>query len=142
MLEIEPEDGEALQALENLLQQQGQWPELIEVLRRQLSLADDPIYQATLLLKIAKLQREALEDYEGALATYRRLLLLRPDDVEGLLGVEELCERLERWTEAAEAVEKARLVVPAAPPSPPEWGRKADLAAVAPTSFYRAECLG
>ena len=104
LLEAVPADGEALGALERLHGQAGRSAEVLEVLRRQLAVAEEPAAKTALLLRMASLQDGALQDPVGALATLRRLLELKPDDAEALERMDALCTRAERWPEVADVL--------------------------------------
>ncbi len=104
LLEALPSDAEALTALERLHGQAGRPAEVLEVLRRQLAVADAAPAKTALLLRMADLQEKSLQDAVGALATLRRLLELKPDDAEALERMDVLCTRAERWPEVADVL--------------------------------------
>jgi golgin subfamily B member 1 len=104
LLEAVPADGEALGALERLHGQAGRSAEVLEVLRRQLAVVEEPSAKTALLLRMASLQDGALQDPVGALATLRRLLELKPDDAEALERMDALCTKAERWPEVADVL--------------------------------------
>jgi tetratricopeptide (TPR) repeat protein len=104
VLEAAPADAEALSALEKLHGQAGRSAEVLEILRRQLAVAEEPSARIALLLRMSALQDGALKDPVGALATLRRLLELKPDDQEALERMDALCTRAERWPEVADVL--------------------------------------
>ncbi|MFZ5470742.1 MAG: tetratricopeptide repeat protein [Myxococcota bacterium] len=106
VLEVLPSDPEALDAIGRLLGKQNKVPELLEILRRQLSTTEEPARRANLLFQIGSLQDEHQKDAMGALATFRRLLELRPDDALALSRMDQLCEELQRWPELADVLAK------------------------------------
>ncbi|MBI3185601.1 MAG: tetratricopeptide repeat protein [Myxococcales bacterium] len=106
VLEVVPSDAEALDSIGRLLGKQGKVSELLEVLRRQLSLCEEPSRRAALLFQIGSLQHEQVKDAPGALATFRRLIELKPDDPAALERMDQLCEQLERWPELADVLAK------------------------------------
>jgi tetratricopeptide (TPR) repeat protein len=102
VLELSPTDPEALDQVGRLLGRQGRVPELIEILKRQLAVAEDTNRRATLMFQIGVLQEEQLKDGVGALTTFRRLLELKPDEPAALERMDRLCEAQERWPELAD----------------------------------------
>ncbi|MBS1151702.1 MAG: adventurous gliding motility protein AgmK, partial [Myxococcaceae bacterium] len=105
-LELVPTDPEALEQVGRLLGRQGRVPELIEVLKRQLAMAEDSNRRAALMFQIGVLQEEQLKDGIGALTTFRRLLELKPDEPAALERMDRLCEAQERWPEFADVLSK------------------------------------
>ncbi|MCY1021687.1 tetratricopeptide repeat protein [Pyxidicoccus sp. MSG2] len=112
VLELRPTDTESLDATVRLVASQGKPTELLEVLRRQLAVAEEPARRAAVLFQIGTLQEEQLKDSLGALATFRRLLELKPDDVPTLERMEALCQKQERWPELADALAKRIALLP------------------------------
>jgi len=106
VLQLAPSHQEALDNVGRLFHRLGKARELYEVLRRQASVADEPGGRAALLFQMGALQQEQLRDDAGALATFRRVLELRPDDPAVLERMEQLCHKLERWPELADVLAK------------------------------------
>lgn len=112
VLEVRPTDEEALESVGRLLTSEGKPAELLEVLRRQLAMAEDPARRAAVLFQIGVLQEDQLKDNLGALATFRRLLELKPDDAQALGRMESLCQKQERWPELADVLAKRIALMP------------------------------
>ena len=106
VLELGAADSDALETVARLYAETGKSTELLEVLRRQLSMSEESGARAALLLQIGTLQDEALGDSPGALATFRRLLEVKPDDARALERMEALCQKQERWPELADVLAK------------------------------------
>ncbi|QRK05166.1 tetratricopeptide repeat protein [Archangium violaceum] len=104
VLTLRPTDTDALDSVARLVADSGTPQELLEVLRRQLASAEEPARRASVLLQIAVLQEEKLQDGLGALATLRRLLDVKPDDAAALTRMDGLCQKLERWPEMADVL--------------------------------------
>lgn len=102
VLEVMPSDSEALDAIGKLLARQGKVPQLLEVLKRQLMVAEEPAHRSALLLQIGVLQDEHLKDGNGALASFRKVLEFNPDEPVALERMERLCESQDRWPELAD----------------------------------------
>ncbi|SEU06983.1 tetratricopeptide repeat protein [Stigmatella erecta] len=113
VLEVRPTDVEALESVGRLLTSEGKPAELLEVLRRQLAMAEDPLRRAAVLFQIGVLQEDQLKDNLGALATFRRLLEIKPDDAGALARMEGLCQKQERWPELADVLAKRIALLPA-----------------------------
>jgi tetratricopeptide (TPR) repeat protein len=97
-----PDDAEALAHLEALFREAEDWGELHDVLKRQLALEKHPDARAALLLRLGDLQDDRLRDTGAAVATFRRLLELNPEDTKALERLDGLYDRNERWAELSE----------------------------------------
>jgi tetratricopeptide (TPR) repeat protein len=64
----------AAEALERLHDEQGAWPELIEILRRQAEWADTPERRISSLMRAAEIQERKLGDGAAAIVTWREVL--------------------------------------------------------------------
>ncbi|XXF80470.1 tetratricopeptide repeat protein [Myxococcaceae bacterium GXIMD 01537] len=112
VLELRPTDTEAVEAVARLLATQGKPTELLEVLRRQLAMTEEPTQRAGVLFQIGVLQVDALNDAMSALATFRRLLEVRPDDAAALERMDALCQKLERWPELVDVLARRIALLP------------------------------
>ncbi len=90
VLEVSPDDRPALEVLADLHERAGQWPELWEVLDRQLGMERVASAQLELRARIAQLLEGPLGRPSEALAHYRELLARAP----GHTGAREGLERL------------------------------------------------
>lgn len=106
VLELAPTDAEAMGQVGSLLARQGRVSELHEVLRRQLTIEEDLDRRVALMFQLGALQEEQLHEPAAAITTFRRVLELKPDDVQALARMERLCEAQERWPELADATAK------------------------------------
>ncbi len=113
VMQLKPTDPEAMEHIGKLLAKQGRVHELLEVLKRQLTVEEDPDRRVALLFQVGSLQDDQLDDPATALATFRRLLELKPDDVAALSRMDRLCEAQQRWPELADVI--ARRLRVAAP---------------------------
>lgn len=113
VMEISPTDSEAMQQIGTLLARQGRVHELLDVLKRQLTVEEDTERRVGLLFQVGVLQEEQLKDPASAIATFRRLLELKPEDPNGLERMERLCEAQGRWPELADVLgRRLKLVSP------------------------------
>ncbi|MGI5864139.1 MAG: tetratricopeptide repeat protein, partial [Myxococcales bacterium] len=106
VLELEPQDSEALAAVESLLERTGAHAELAASHERQLREASDPKEQRLILEKMARSLEESGGRPAEAADVYRRLLELDPDSIPTLERYLEACTALERWAEVAEVAGK------------------------------------
>lgn len=106
VLEGDPEDGVALDALERLYLSQGDYAGLIEILTRRLELTADPQARRDLHWRIAGLTERELKDPADAIATYHALLDERPDDQPALEALARLYEQAQRPADLLEILEK------------------------------------
>jgi tetratricopeptide (TPR) repeat protein len=113
VMELVPTDSEAMQQIGQLYSRQGRVNELLEVLKRQLTIEEDTPRRAALLFQIGTLQEEQLKDVNSAIASFRRLLELQPDDVAALSRMERLCEVQQRWPELADVLTRRTKLVAA-----------------------------
>lgn len=110
---LAPTDGDAMAQLGTLLADQGRSPELIEVLKRQLTIEEDTPRRVALLFQMGVLQDEQLNDAASALTTFRRLIELSPNDANALARMDALCEDQQRWPELADVLaRRASIVAP------------------------------
>jgi tetratricopeptide (TPR) repeat protein len=103
-MELVPTDAEAMQQMGQLFQRQGRLNELLEVLKRQLTIEEDTGKRVGLLFQIGTIQEDQLKDPNTAIGTFRRLLELSPDDAPALARMEKLCEAQQRWPELADVL--------------------------------------
>jgi lipopolysaccharide biosynthesis regulator YciM len=100
----------ARSALAALLRKHDRLPELLDVLRGELQLADGAPAQVAAHLAIADAAERG--DAEVALSAYREALALDPVNAAALSGLERLCRAAGRWADLAEAL--ARVAGPQA----------------------------
>lgn len=88
VLEIDPDDLQALGRLDVLYQTAKNWPELLSVLQHEAELADDPAEGISYQYRIAELYDKHLEDVTRAIELYRELLQQMPDHEPTLTALE------------------------------------------------------
>lgn len=102
--QVEPDNRTALAGLERLYGVRAQWAELVDVLMRQLELADAEQDKVALLSRIAEFQDGQLHDRKAAVATYERVLRLSPEHAPALAKLERLLHASGDHQEAAAAI--------------------------------------
>ncbi|HEV8320581.1 MAG TPA: tetratricopeptide repeat protein, partial [Myxococcota bacterium] len=87
VLDMDPEDGTALEALDRLCVATAKWPDLLAILERRVALADDPI---RLKYRMGEVLETKLAEPVRAIETYREVLGSAPDDEETIAALERL----------------------------------------------------
>ncbi len=101
------EDDEALRAMLAHARSDRNARDMVDLLGRIDARTSDPIERGVLLLERADLQAKELSDDAGAIETFRKLLAdADPSSAQALAGLRASLERLEKWDEAADAMEK------------------------------------
>ncbi|HVY46993.1 MAG TPA: tetratricopeptide repeat protein, partial [Minicystis sp.] len=88
VLEIDPDDLQALGRLDVLYQTAQNWAELLSVLQHEAELASDPAEAISYQYRIAELYEKHLEDTPRAIELYRDLLQQMPDHAPTLEALE------------------------------------------------------
>ncbi|MFL5304124.1 MAG: tetratricopeptide repeat protein [Polyangia bacterium] len=118
IVDLDPEDYDAVQALDRLYQQLGRWYDLLAVLERQTELAPSPAEVVSLRFRIGELWREHLKDLARAVEAYRQVLQMDPAHEPTVRALEMLME----GGEADSAVLAAQVLEPIYE-STGEWDR-------------------
>ena len=99
ILDIDPSDVEALDALERWYERNQDWGKLVEVLRHRLATAPAGDAATTLLRRIAQISEEGLRDEGRAVEHYQRILEIAPANKEALEALGRIYESTEQWAE-------------------------------------------
>jgi len=94
---IDASDARVLDALQALFVQQGRWAECAELLDKRVALAEQPAQRIALLLELATIANERLDDGEAAIAAYERILHWEPEHDEATRALEALYSAREQW---------------------------------------------
>ena len=94
---IDASDVRVLDALEALYVAQGRWSDRGELLEKRIALADTPKQRIPLLLELAALARERLDDDERAVAAYERILHWEPQQPTATRELESIYQAREQW---------------------------------------------
>ncbi|HEY1558094.1 MAG TPA: tetratricopeptide repeat protein, partial [Kofleriaceae bacterium] len=94
---IDGSDARVLDALQALFVQQGRWAECAELLEKRVALAEQPAQRIALLLELAALANERLDDTEAAIAAYERILHWEPEHDAATRALEALYSAREQW---------------------------------------------
>ncbi|MEM9491130.1 MAG: tetratricopeptide repeat protein, partial [Myxococcota bacterium] len=104
VLELSPDDPEAMAALEEIASNMSDWPALLEVYRRRVELSESDDDKVELLFKIAFNEEERLADLDAAAQTYRRILDISPDSQRAMRALAKLQEARGDWDGLAEVL--------------------------------------
>ncbi len=106
ILAMNPEDEAAAAAVEKALGEAGRHEELLDVMEGRLDAISDTDTKLTILAKMAKIADEAMAAPDKALEYWRRCSQIRESHLEAWQAMADLLERLERWTELTEVLNK------------------------------------
>lgn len=93
ILDIDPDELPAIQALDRLHGKAGRWYDLLQNLERQVDLAETTGEAVGLKYRIGRLWQTELQDLSRAIDTYREALELDPAHYETMLALDELCHK-------------------------------------------------
>lgn len=99
ILDLDPSDGEALDALERWYERESDWARLVEVLRHRLATAKDGDAATALYQRIAQISEDGLRDESRAVEAYRRILDIAPANKDALEALGRIYESTEQWAE-------------------------------------------
>ncbi len=103
VLEIEPTDPTALDALAAHYRAQARWPELAELLSERAA-QQEGAPRLGVLAALGRLYAEELDDPGGAVEAWEAVRAEAPDDGEALAALDALYGRLEHWRDLAEVL--------------------------------------
>ncbi|MBI4700879.1 MAG: hypothetical protein HY744_06900, partial [Deltaproteobacteria bacterium] len=95
LAELRPEEPEPLGRMDTLCTLLGDWPSLLDVLRRQTELSADDAVTAELVRRKGSVRADMLEDLRGAVQEYERALELEPESTDSVDCLIALYERLD-----------------------------------------------
>ncbi|HEX7601588.1 MAG TPA: tetratricopeptide repeat protein, partial [Polyangiaceae bacterium] len=90
ILELDPDDLQALSRLDVLYEQAQNWPELLTVLTRESEMTGDAQEAISFQYRIAELYEKRLEDVPRSIELYRDILAQQPDHAPTLQALEGL----------------------------------------------------
>ncbi len=104
--EVEPGRQEILETLERLARELEGWSVLIEELDLRLEEINDYDVLASIQLRIARIYEEELDQPQEAIARYRRVLELEPDQETAILALDRLYQREGQWEDLGEILKQ------------------------------------
>lgn len=107
-----PQDPQALEALDRIYENQGAYEQLADVLRRRLAVTDDSRELVALNLRLGRVLGEVLGDTGAAIAAYDQVLEAESRSPDALEALEGLYLRAERWDDLYKVYEKMIDIAP------------------------------
>ena len=104
ILETDPTDEEAVQALDRLYRQEARQEDLRRLFLHRLEHSPDAETRYRLLGELASLEEDVLQDPESAAERYRAIVEIEPADADALRSLDRLALEAERWGELAEVL--------------------------------------
>ncbi|MBN1945701.1 MAG: tetratricopeptide repeat protein [Bradymonadales bacterium] len=101
VLQIEPSNAVAYQALDRIYTQGEHWSALVAVLQSRLGILATDEERVALLFRIARIHEECLADLVGASETYSQIRQIDGRNPEAFSHLDRLFRQLERWEELA-----------------------------------------
>jgi golgin subfamily B member 1 len=106
LLELHPDDRNALEALEKIYDESQRWADLVGICQRRAALEAPVEARLEDLTRVARIQEERLGDPSAAIETLRRIVELRPDHLDALQGLERLHQVRGEWDSLVEVLRR------------------------------------
>ena len=105
-LAIEQDDLAALAALESIFTRDERYPELLEIYRRRVDIANEGDERLEFLFRIAQIHEEMLSTPNEAIDTYNEILGQAPDDVKALRALDRLYVGRQAWRDLGDNISR------------------------------------
>ncbi|MCA9582213.1 MAG: tetratricopeptide repeat protein, partial [Myxococcales bacterium] len=105
-LEIDPEDGEALEKVAAIHAGKNDWAALLSTLNRTAEVTYDPEAKKAIFARIGDVYESHLSDNEKAIDSYQRILEIEPDDKMAMQRLDALYQAEENWPELMSILER------------------------------------
>ena len=119
VLDLDPNNDRALDALESIYRATAEWDDLIAVLRTKADVSTDDDDRTRILFQMAAVRRDVLADPDGAVAVYREVLDIADQHPEALAGLTALFEEGSRWDDLEELLLRQIAAAPEHQPNAP-----------------------
>ncbi len=106
LLDLRPDDDEALDALERTYQRARDWNNLANILTLRLDKAKETAVRVELLLRLGQIYEEGMADAERAVDAYRQAAALDQSKVAALEALARIYEATENWAEFVDIARK------------------------------------
>ncbi|MBK8482631.1 MAG: hypothetical protein IPL40_15955 [Proteobacteria bacterium] len=106
-LQLQPSHAQAFAQLAALLRDRGQWDELADLIRTQISLTAHDVTAARLLTELGRIQLEQLGEPQPAEACLRRVNEIEPNNLYALLTRGDIYYQRREWRRALEVYDRA-----------------------------------
>ncbi|MEM9491697.1 MAG: tetratricopeptide repeat protein, partial [Myxococcota bacterium] len=114
VLDQESRNRVALEACEVIFFRRQEWKRLHETYEKIIDVADGDAELGDIYARMARISQDALDDDEGAIDLWTRVLDIRGEEPQALAALAELYGRREMWEELVEIIERQVLVAEAA----------------------------
>ena len=108
ILAANPNDKNALAALDEIFRSTGRWDDLVEIFERRIEGTEDSTERRDLTMEMARLYEEGMDKPARAAAHYRTVLESFPEDAEALQALERIFLLSEQWDELVQVLEQRR----------------------------------
>ena len=106
VLEIDGVNVFALRGLERVYEVLNDWPDLVEILERQLEVVETERERVEVLLKLAKFQEEQFLKFEVAAQRLEQALEIFPSEERAYVALERCYRRLKQWLDLVSTYER------------------------------------
>jgi tetratricopeptide (TPR) repeat protein len=97
VLKVSPSTVEAATAIQAIHERTGDWPKLVDIIKRKSELLTNLDERKQLLYRAAQIEEEVLGNADAAIATFRQVLSIDDVDMPAMDALERLYVRLARW---------------------------------------------
>ncbi|MBN2342252.1 MAG: tetratricopeptide repeat protein [Deltaproteobacteria bacterium] len=105
ILEMDPNDNEAVNMLEAAFENEARWTDLQEIYQHRLDIAESEGARVDVLRLMAKLSEQKFEEYDDAAERWNEIVLVRPEDDEAISALERIYSKQERWQDLVDLYE-------------------------------------
>lgn len=106
VIELEPENREALQKLKEIYTKKRAWTHLYDVLMKESELASDPSARLAYKLELAELAGRRLHRHGDAIMLWKQIIEQEPHHPGALDSLQKLAEREKDWASLCEVLER------------------------------------
>ncbi|MDB4953107.1 MAG: Tetratricopeptide 2 repeat protein, partial [Myxococcales bacterium] len=110
-LTIEQDDLGALSALEAIFTRDEKYPDLLEIYRRRIDIAQEPDERLEFLFRSAQIHEEMLATPEEAIGIYQEILGQAPDDLKALRALDRLYVGRQAWRDLGDNISRQLTLV-------------------------------
>jgi golgin subfamily B member 1 len=96
-LKTSPQTVEAATAIQTIHERTGEWPKLVDIIKRKSELLTNLDERKALLYRAAQIEEEVLGNADSAIATFRQVLSIDDVDMPAMDALERMYVRLARW---------------------------------------------
>jgi tetratricopeptide (TPR) repeat protein len=118
IIEIDPANQEALDALERLYLGKGQFQALLDIYEKKLELTSDVDQRVDIEAKIGQLYEDEVKDDRKAVAAYQGILDAVGDDPRALRSLDRVYLRNQQWKELADILSRQITIIGPGPDGP------------------------